>query len=78
MAHGGQKLGIRIPPGQVRLQPRPEDPYLWSFPPSKSHLFKTSLSQGMIGLYEQICEELNRSIKAVPWHEKRDADVQEV
>lgn len=76
--HEDQKLGIRIAPSQVRLQPRPEDPYMWSFPPSKSHLFKTSLSQGTTGLYEQICEELNRSIEAVPWPEKTDAVVRKV
>ena len=76
--HEDQKLGIRIAPGQVRLQPRPEDPYMWSFPPSKSHLFKTSLSQGTTSLYEQICKELNHSIEAIPRPEKMVVVMQKV
>ncbi|KAJ5640345.1 uncharacterized protein N7484_008207 [Penicillium longicatenatum] len=60
-----QRLGLVIPPGRVRLQPSPEDGYAWSASNSKEHLLKTNLGRGTVGLYQDIIDELGKSIEAV-------------
>lgn len=65
MAHLDQKLNVSIPPEQVRLKPSPEHRYAWSVCKSKQHLLEVSLSNGTVGRYESIMEELGRSIEAV-------------
>ncbi|KAH8430174.1 uncharacterized protein LDX57_007844 [Aspergillus melleus] len=59
------RLGLRINPNEVRLQPAPQDGYIWSVTDSKAHLLETPLSNGTVGLYEEICRELGRSLEAV-------------
>ncbi|KAB8212727.1 hypothetical protein BDV33DRAFT_210953 [Aspergillus novoparasiticus] len=63
--HIYQKLNVSIPPEQVRLKPSPEHRYAWSVCKSKEHLLEVSLSNGTVGRYESIMEELGRSIEAV-------------
>ncbi|KAH1914114.1 hypothetical protein KXW44_005069 [Aspergillus fumigatus] len=70
--HIYDRLGLRIQPQAVRLQPAPEDGYTWSVTDSKAHLMKTSLSSGTVGLYDAICKEIGRSIEAV--RPSREAD----
>lgn len=59
------RLGLRITPAEVRLQPSYEDGYAWAVTNHKGHLLERSLSNGTVGLYDAICEELNKSIEAV-------------
>ncbi|KAH8430081.1 uncharacterized protein LDX57_007751 [Aspergillus melleus] len=59
------RLGLRIDPNEVRLQPAPQDGYVWSVTDSKAHLLETPLSNGTVGLYEEICRELGHSLEAV-------------
>jgi hypothetical protein len=59
------RLGIKIDPQAVRLQPAPEDGYAWSITDSKRHLLKSCLSNGTVGLYDEICKEIGHSIEAV-------------
>ena len=68
-----QRLGLQISPNNVRLQPRPDDQYSWSFAESQCHLFKSSLSNGSVGTYQALCSELGRSIEAVPPHILQDS-----
>lgn len=63
--HRDRKLGIQIPPDQIRLPSRPADPYVWSYHPSKEHLFSAPLSRGTISVYDEICNELDHSIEVV-------------
>lgn len=56
---------MRITPAEVRLQLSYEDGYAWAVTSQKAHLLECSLSNGTVGLYDAICEELNRSIEAV-------------
>jgi len=60
------RLGLAVAPGMVRLQPQPEDGYSWSVTKSNAALLKSSLSTGTISLYQSICNELGRSLEAVP------------
>ena len=55
-----KKLGIKIKPAQVRLQPGVEDGYVWSLVPEKEHLFKEylftkQLSKHSYGAYAELC-----------------------
>ncbi|KAI9041324.1 uncharacterized protein KD926_006900 [Aspergillus affinis] len=59
------RLGLRINPNEVHLQPAPQDGYAWSVTDSKAHLLKTPLSNGTVGLYEEICREFGNSLEAV-------------
>ncbi|KAJ5904731.1 uncharacterized protein N7473_001647 [Penicillium subrubescens] len=61
-----ERLGLTIAPGQVRLQPLPGDGYSWSATGTSAALLKKSLSSGNIWFYQSICEELGRSLEAVP------------
>ncbi|KAJ5155671.1 hypothetical protein N7492_008491 [Penicillium capsulatum] len=64
-AHIRERTGLLVPPNRVRLQPSVEDGYAWSVSTSKEHLLKTSLSNGTVGVYQAILQELGRSIEAV-------------
>ncbi|KAF3021166.1 hypothetical protein E8E15_001121 [Penicillium rubens] len=59
------RLGLLVAPGQVRLQPPPEDGYAWSFTESRASLLNSNLSSGAVGLLQTICKELGRSFEAV-------------
>jgi hypothetical protein len=61
-----ERLGLAIAPGQVRLQPLPSDGYSWSATGTSAALLKKSLSSGNLWFYQSICEELGRSLEAVP------------
>jgi hypothetical protein len=65
LTYQDDRLGLIIQPQAVRLQPAPEDGYSWCVTDSKAHLMKTSLSNGTVGLYDAICQEIGRSIEAV-------------
>jgi hypothetical protein len=60
-----ERLGLRVDPRQVRLQPSTDDGYSWSVTDSQKYLLQSSLSRGTVGLYRAICEELGRSLEAV-------------
>lgn len=60
------KLGLSIPPQDVRLIPGLHDPYTWDFPSDKQHLFQKQLSKQCIGVYKEICSELDNTIVAFP------------
>lgn len=60
-----ERLGLLVAPSQVRLQPSTQDGYAWSVTKSKESLLQTSLSNGTVGLYQAIREELGRSLEAV-------------
>lgn len=52
------ELRIVVNPNEIRLKPRPDDPYRWRLSPSKQSLFKNQLSkQGTRG-----CKEIFRSV----------------
>lgn len=59
------QLGLIVPPARVRLQPSVEDGYAWSVSEGKKHLFETTLGRGTVGLYQNIIDELGKSIEAV-------------
>ena len=59
------RLGLLVAPNHVRLQPSAQDGYAWSVTKSKESLIQTSLSNGTVGLYRAIREELGRSLEAV-------------
>ncbi|KAG2026553.1 hypothetical protein GB937_001334 [Aspergillus fischeri] len=63
--HIYNRLGLRIAPSKVRLQPSPDDGYAWSVTDKSAHLLRDSLSSGSVGQYEAICEGLGVSIEAV-------------
>ena len=60
------RLGISVAPSDVRLIPGPQDPYKWSYPPQKRHLFKKQLSKHCIQAYKEIYAELDDFIEAIP------------
>lgn len=66
------RLGLTISPGQVRLQPLLSDGYSWSATGTSTTLLKKNLSSGNIWFYQSICEELGRSIEAVPVQVSKD------
>ncbi|KAJ5291401.1 hypothetical protein N7478_000652 [Penicillium angulare] len=64
-AHINVRLKLSVAPSRVRLQPSAEDGYAWSVAKTSAHLLETSLSNGTVGLYNNILEELGRTIEAV-------------
>lgn len=58
----GKHLKLLIDPKEVRLLPRPTDPYLWQYLPERGHLFTKQLSKHNIGAFREICRELGSSI----------------
>lgn len=60
------RLGISVPPSDVRLIPGPQDPYKWASLPEKSYLFKKHLSKLCIRAYKEIYTEVGESFEAVP------------
>lgn len=61
-----QQLQIKIDPKDVRLRPRPDDPYRWQVPRSKSRLFKKQISKHCIRDSKEIFNSIGISINAVP------------
>lgn len=59
------RLGILVPPAEVRLIPKPEDPYRWRYLPEKSYLFKKNLSKHTLMGYRDIHASANVSFEAV-------------
>ncbi|CAG8268407.1 unnamed protein product [Penicillium salamii] len=73
-AHIHNRLGLDVAPSEVRLQPPVEDGYAWSVTESKKSLLQSSLSNGTVGLFRAICEELGRSLEAVTPQTLHDSD----
>ncbi|KAJ5142476.1 uncharacterized protein N7515_001263 [Penicillium bovifimosum] len=65
VAHIHERLGLKVPPNRVRLQPRSEDGYAWSVAEGYEYLLATSLSNGSVGRYGSIIDNLGRSIEAI-------------
>jgi hypothetical protein len=61
-----ERLGLTISPAQVRLQPLPSDGYSWSATGTSAALLEKNISSGNIWFYKSICEQLGRSLEAVP------------
>jgi hypothetical protein len=61
-----ERLGLTIAPAQVRLQPFPSDGYSWSATGTSATLLEKNISSGNIWFYKSICQELGRSLEAVP------------
>lgn len=60
-----------IEPAQVRLSPRPDDPYAWRVLPAKRALFARNLSDHSVGAYRELWAAVGESFEAVPsqtWH----------
>ncbi|KAJ5379247.1 hypothetical protein N7509_012366 [Penicillium cosmopolitanum] len=63
--HIYNQLGLTVPPNRIRLQPSVEDGYAWSVSEEKRHLLETTLGRGTVGLYQNIIDEIGKSIEAV-------------
>lgn len=59
------KLGLQVPPVDVRIHPRNQDGYRWSVLPQKEHLFEKNLSKLSTGTYIQIMEGIGVFFEAV-------------
>ncbi|KAB8227877.1 uncharacterized protein BDW43DRAFT_304272 [Aspergillus alliaceus] len=86
MTTSNKQLGLRVPPGSIRLRPRHDDPYRWNVAKSVDSLFNSDLSRGSIGVFQKICDALNSGnlIEAVspknlqqedPWREDEHHDL---
>ncbi|KAL8858442.1 MAG: hypothetical protein Q9178_005123 [Gyalolechia marmorata] len=64
-AHIYDRLGFVIAPVDIRLHPRPSDPYRWNILPTKAHLFRKNLSKISTGIYNQIISGIGTFIEAV-------------
>ncbi|KAJ5453901.1 uncharacterized protein N7458_004857 [Penicillium daleae] len=64
-AHIYERLGLKVPAHQVRLQPCPEDGYAWSVAEGYEYLLATNLGTGSVGKYNSIINNLGRSMEAV-------------
>ncbi|KAI9731297.1 MAG: hypothetical protein M1834_005200 [Cirrosporium novae-zelandiae] len=64
--HIEKRLGLTVPPSEVRLIPRPDDPYAWAVLPEKMYLFKQHMSKHSIGAYKTLYHEVGVSFEAVP------------
>jgi chromosome segregation ATPase len=63
----GSRLGIPVSPEEVRLIPKPEDPYKWAFIPQKRHLFQKQLSEHCIRAYKEISRGIDdEAFEAIP------------
>ena len=60
------RTGIEIEPSQVRLIPRPDDPYTWKVLPEKKYLFSKNISDHSISAYKELCGEIGVLFEAVP------------
>jgi hypothetical protein len=60
------RIGIEIEPSQVRLIPRPDDPYTWKVLPEKKYLFSKNISDHSISAYKELCGEIGVLFEAVP------------
>ncbi|KAI1463201.1 uncharacterized protein F4812DRAFT_447445 [Daldinia caldariorum] len=63
--HIEERLGINIPPSQVRLQSTRNDGYAWQVLPEKQHLFSKNLSDHSVGAYRDLCEGVGVTFEAV-------------
>ena len=60
------RLGITVEPSQVRLVPRPDDPYAWKVLPEKQALFSKNMSDHSIGAYKELWAGVGETFEAVP------------
>ncbi|KAI0398859.1 hypothetical protein F4802DRAFT_613309 [Xylaria palmicola] len=59
------KLGLRLPPSQVRLHTTREDAYSWKILPEMQHLFSKNLSDHSVGAYKELCDKVGVAFEAV-------------
>lgn len=64
-----ERLGLAVPPTRIRLHPSPADGYTWAVAASQRELLDCSLSNGTLGKYQAICEEIGDSLEAITPHE---------
>ena len=67
----GARLGIKIPPAEVRTHPRADDDYEWSILPHSQHLFRQNLSKLTAREYIQLIQGVGEVFEAV--HRKQDS-----
>ncbi|KKY22683.1 hypothetical protein UCRPC4_g03185 [Phaeomoniella chlamydospora] len=64
------RLGIKIEPSQVRLNPGMNDPYIWKVIPGKEERFSTifskNLSDHSVGAYRELSEGVDEYFEALP------------
>lgn len=64
-----EKLGLKIKPVEVRLKPRPSDPYAWKVLSGKelffSDVFSRNLSEHSVNTYRLLCKEVGNTFEAV-------------
>lgn len=60
-----ERLGVKVEPQDVRLQPSEDSCYAWSVMPGKEYLLDTNLGRGCTGLYQEIQQHLGSTIEAV-------------
>ena len=62
-------MGIEIKPSEVRLNPRPSDPYTWQALQGKEEafakIFARNLSDHSIGTYRLLCSEVGKTFEVV-------------
>ncbi|KAK0721746.1 hypothetical protein B0T26DRAFT_824787 [Lasiosphaeria miniovina] len=67
--HIHSRLGIKIIPANVRLNPRTNDPYMWRVLPGKEEFFAKvffkKLSDHSISTYRLLCKEFGKTFEAV-------------
>ncbi|KIW79862.1 hypothetical protein Z517_06477 [Fonsecaea pedrosoi CBS 271.37] len=67
--HIESKIGIKVHPSQVRLMPKPSDPYRWKIIPERedvlSELFSKNISDHSIRAYRDLCEGVDKTFEAV-------------
>ncbi|KAK0721818.1 hypothetical protein B0T26DRAFT_623446, partial [Lasiosphaeria miniovina] len=67
--HIHQRLGIKVKAADVRLNPRPNDPYAWRILPGEEHslsrVFVKNLSDHFIGTFRLLCREIGMTFEAV-------------
>ncbi|KAK1849361.1 hypothetical protein CCHR01_08038 [Colletotrichum chrysophilum] len=65
--HIEQRLGIKLDPGQVRLNPSNDDCYSWKLlVDDHLYLFERNLSDQTIGVYKDLCNLVGQVFEAVP------------
>lgn len=64
-APSDERLGLEVSPDKIRLHPSRDSGYEWSVADSQQYLFEKELSNGNIGIYRSLMEELGHSIEAI-------------
>ncbi|KAK3367361.1 hypothetical protein B0T24DRAFT_495341, partial [Lasiosphaeria ovina] len=63
------RLGIEVKPLDVRLNPRPNDPYAWKILPGREYslsgVFAKNLSDYSISAFRLLCNEVGKTFEAV-------------